>query len=54
MRLRMMSRMIVGDWLDGYESVLLSLARGLGLRRGPKRPGTAPLSIPGNPAARSA
>ncbi len=32
---------LLGDWLDGYESVLLALARGLGLRRGRKRRGTA-------------
>ena len=32
---------LLGDWLDGYESVLLALARGLGLRRGRRRRGTA-------------
>jgi len=32
---------LLGDWLDGYESVLLALARGLDLPRGRRRPGTA-------------
>jgi nitrogenase molybdenum-iron protein alpha/beta subunit len=32
---------LLGDWLDGYEAVLVSLARGLGLDRRRKRRGTA-------------